>query len=98
MGLNFNISQRKFPYDTFLKLGYFLMRDIFFLWKYEVSQKQNQSFLFGFFPTMENEEEFCIRVCLSFFDYFKTFLFSTQNQVPQIVIDRSVWYFILKPL
>ena len=30
-----------------------------------------------FVPTIENGEEFCIRVCFSFF-----FLFSTRNQVP----------------
>ena len=37
---------------------------------------------FSFFvATVEIGEEFCIRVCFSFF-----FLFSMQNQIPQIII------------
>ena len=36
-----------------------------------------------FVPTPESGEEHCVRVFFSFFCYF---LFSTQNQVPQIII------------
>ena len=42
-------------------------------------------------PTNENEEELCIRVSLSFFVFF-----STQNQVPQIIIGMGRMIYHIK--
>ena len=43
-------------------------------------------------PTIDNREKLCIRVCFIFF------LFSTQNQVPQIIIGLGRVVYHIKAL